>query len=71
MDDHLDETAALELYRRNVDCDLDVIGPGFRLRAGGSEHPLPQLGYEAGFFRDRLGLRLRAVTGTIEGIRRN
>ena len=42
---------ALQLNRRNVDGEPDMIGPGGGLGAGGAQHPIAELVDQAGVFR--------------------
>ena len=62
-DDLQRQRAALELDRRNVDRDLDVVRPGRGLGAGGGQHPFADLVDQAGLFgdRDELGGRDHAA----------
>ena len=64
-DDLQRQRAASELNRRDVDRELDVVGPGRGLGAGRGQHPFAELVDQAGLFgdRDEFGGRDHAALG--------
>ena len=52
-DDLQGQRAAAKLHRRDVDREVDVVGPCRGLRAGRRQHPFAELVDQAGLFRDR------------------
>ena len=58
--DHLQrQRAALELHRRDVDGEADVVGPFGGFHAGRGQNPFAELVDQAGFFGDRHEIRRR------------